>query len=92
MVDTGGTLVEAAVSLKKEGAKRIIACCTHPVLSGKAVDLIEESPIEKLVISDTISTEDKKLTSKFEIVSVAKMFAEAIMRIHKEESVSILFD
>jgi ribose-phosphate pyrophosphokinase len=92
MADTGGTLVEAALALRKEGAKRIVACCTHPVLSGNAIDLIEKSPIEKLVISDTISTEDKKLSSKFEIVSVAKMFAEAIMRIHKEESVSILFD
>ena len=92
MVDTGRTLVEAARALKKEGAKKIIACCTHPVLSGKSVNLIDRSPIEQLVIADTISTEGKKLSSKFKTISVAKMFAEAIMRIHKEESVSILFD
>ncbi|KPK99941.1 MAG: hypothetical protein AMJ90_09165 [candidate division Zixibacteria bacterium SM23_73_2] len=92
MVDTGGTLAEAAVALAKKGAKRIFAFCTHPVLSGEAIKRIEESPIEKIVVADTISTQDKNLSSKFEIVSVSDIFGEAILRIHKEESISILFN
>lgn len=92
MVDTGGTLTEAALALTKKGAKRIFACCTHPVLSGDSIKKIDKSLIEKIVIADTISTEDKKLSSKFEIVSISNIFGEAILRIHNEESVSILFE
>lgn len=92
MIDTGGTLTEAALALTKKGAKRIFACCTHPVLSGDSIKKIDKSLIEKIVIADTISTEDKKLSSKFEIVSVSDIFGEAILRIHNEESVSILFE
>lgn len=92
MIDTGGTLTEAALALTKKGAKRIFACCTHPVLSGDSIKKIDKSLIEKIVIADTISTEDKKLSSKFEIVSISDIFGEAILRIHNEESVSILFE
>jgi len=92
MIDTGGTLTEAALALTKKGAKRIFACCTHPVLSGDSIKKIDKSLIEKIVLADTISTEDKKLSSKFEIVSVSDIFGEAILRIHNEESVSILFE
>ncbi len=92
MVDTAGTLTLAAEALQEQGAKEIYACCTHPVLSGKALDLINKSCIKKLVVGDTITTENKKLSSKIEILSLAELFGEAILRIHKEESVSILFD
>ena len=92
IVDTGGTLVQAAEALAKKGVKDIYACCTHPVLSGNAIERIQNSSIKKIVISDTISTENKKLTDKFEIVSMAQLLAEAIKRIHLEESVSDLFE
>jgi ribose-phosphate pyrophosphokinase len=62
------------------------------VLSGKAIKLIEESPLQKVVIADTIPTEGKNLTNKFEVITVSHLFGEAIKRIHNEESVSILFE
>ncbi len=92
MVDTAGTLTQAAEALKEQGAKEIYACCTHAVLSGKALELIEKSCLKKLVVADTISTENKKLPKKIEVLSLAELFGEAILRIHKEESVSMLFD
>jgi ribose-phosphate pyrophosphokinase len=91
MVDTAGTLTEAAFALKEKGAKRIIAVCTHGVLSGQALKKIEDSPIEKLYISDTIQHDRAKLSSKFEILSVSEIFSEAILRIHEERSLSSLF-
>lgn len=92
MVDTAGTLTQAAEALKEQGAEEIYACCTHAVLSGKALELIEKSRLKKLVVADTISTENKKLPKKIEVLSLAELFGEAILRIHKEESVSMLFD
>jgi ribose-phosphate pyrophosphokinase len=92
MVDTGGTLTQAAYALAEKGAKNIFAFCTHPVLSGNSIELIGKSPIQKIVVADTISTDIEKLTNKFEIVSVSHLFGEAIKRIHSEESVSILFE
>jgi ribose-phosphate pyrophosphokinase len=92
IVDTAGTLTQAADFLVKRGAKQIYACCTHAVLSGKSLELIEKSPIKKLIISDTINTENKNLSDKFEILSIAKIFGETIKRIHKGESVSSLFE
>jgi ribose-phosphate pyrophosphokinase len=92
IVDTAGTLTQAAEFLIKQGAKEIYACCTHAVLSGKSLDLIEKSPLKKVIISDTIDVGDKKLSNKFEMVSVGKIFGEAIKRIHQGESVSSLFE
>lgn len=92
MVDTGGTLTQAAFALAKKGAKSILAFCTHPVLSGNSIELIEKSPIKKIIVADTILTDNNKLSNKFEIVSVSHLFGEAIKRIHNEESVSILFE
>jgi ribose-phosphate pyrophosphokinase len=91
MVDTAGTLTEAAFALKDKGAKRIIAVCTHGVLSGQALKKINDSPIEKIYISDTIRHDKDKLSSKFEILSVSEIFSEAILRIHEERSLSSLF-
>jgi ribose-phosphate pyrophosphokinase len=92
IVDTAGTLTQAADFLIKRGAKQIFACCTHAVLSGRSLELIEKSPIKKLIISDTINTENKNLSDKFEILSMDKIFGETIKRIHKGESVSSLFE
>jgi len=92
MVDTGGTLTRAAIAVKKHGAKEVYACCTHPVLSGNALKVIDKSPITRLVVADTISVKSKKLSNKIKVLSISGVFGEAISRIHKEESVSILFD
>jgi ribose-phosphate pyrophosphokinase len=92
MVDTAGTLVKAAHALQKAGAKEICACCTHPVLSGQAVERINNSPISRLYITDTIPSSDKlPLCPKIKIESVAPLLGEAISRIHREVSVSELF-
>ncbi|HEX7402163.1 MAG TPA: ribose-phosphate pyrophosphokinase [candidate division Zixibacteria bacterium] len=92
IVDTAGTLTQAAEFIVKQGAREIYACCTHAVLSGRSLELIEQSPIKKVIISDTINVEQKKLSNKFEIVSVGKIFGEALERIHEGESVSSLFE
>lgn len=93
MVDTAGTLTEAADTLMKNGAKKVYACCTHPVLSGPAIKRIKESCIEKLVCTDTILLSKEALaTGKIEVLSVANLLAEAIRRIHSNDSVSTLFD
>lgn len=92
MVDTGGTLVRAAYALMEKGAKRIFACCTHPVLSGKAVDLIHESPIQEMIVTNTIPLrEEAKACSKIKVLSVSNLLADAIRRIYEDESVSCLF-
>ena len=92
MVDTAGTLTQAAVALKESGARRIIAYATHGVLSGPAITRIAESAIEELVISDTIPLSAAgKGCPKIHVLSVAKLFAEAIQRIHRADSLSSLF-
>lgn len=92
MVDTGGTLVESAEALKREGAKRIFAACSHPVLSGKAVEKIENSNLERLIVTNTIPLQGKSRSSnKIMTLSVASLFGEAIRRINKGQSVSSLF-
>jgi ribose-phosphate pyrophosphokinase len=92
MVDTAGTLCRAADVLVERGAKDVMAICTHAVLSGKAVERINDSAIHKIYISDSINTESKGLTDKFEILTCANLFGEAIMRISGEKSVSSLFN
>jgi ribose-phosphate pyrophosphokinase len=92
IVDTAGTLTQAAEFLIKLGAKEIYACCTHAVLSGRALESIERSPIRKVIISDTINTENRRLSGKFEILSISSIFGETIRRIHEGESVSSLFE
>ncbi len=92
MVDTGGTLVNAADALKEKGAKGIIACITHPVLSGSAISKIENSSLSKLIVTDTIPLhEEAKGCSKIEVVSVAGLIGQAIENINRESSVSVLF-
>jgi len=92
MIDTAGTLTQAARALKDHGAKSIHACATHGVLSGPAMDRINESPIEEVLITDTIPLrEEGSKTTKVKVLSVAELLAEAIRRIHEDESVSSLF-
>ncbi len=90
LIDTAGTMVAASNMLINRGAKRVIACATHGVLSGPAVERLTGSSIEQVVITNTIPVEDK-LFNKLKVVSVAPLLGEAIKRIHEEESVSSLF-
>ncbi len=92
MVDTGGTLVEAASALASHGASRVVACCTHPVLSGPAIQRITDSVIEELATTNTIPLRTEAIKNpKFKVLSVARLLAEAIRRIHCNDSVSSLF-
>jgi len=92
MVDTAGTLVKAAQVLKSEGAKKVVAYCTHPVLSGPAVERIASSDLDELVVTDTIPLrEDARACVKIRQLTVAGLLAETILRIFNEESVSSLF-
>ncbi len=92
IADTAGTITKAAKVLKDFGAKRVYAACTHALLSEPAIERIENSPIEKFVITDTIPLPEEKKINKIESVSVAPLFAEAIKRIYQNQSVSRLFD
>lgn len=92
IVDTAGTLIESAGALASKGAKSVVACCTHPVLSGPAVERINASIIEEVTVTNTIPLKPEAIgNSKFKVLSVAKLLAEAIKRIHCNESVSSLF-
>jgi ribose-phosphate pyrophosphokinase len=90
MIDTGGTIVEAVHALRKRGALRIVACATHPVLSGNAPELLHQAPLEEVVVTNTIPTHPERLP-KMKVLSVAPLLAEAIIRIHEDLSVSALF-
>ena len=92
MVDTAGTLVFSANALAEKGAKRILAACTHPILSGQAIEKIEKSPIEQLIVTNTIPlTEKARASAKVKVLSVAELLGEAIRRINEGNSVSSLF-
>ncbi|HEX9445117.1 MAG TPA: ribose-phosphate pyrophosphokinase [Candidatus Binatia bacterium] len=93
MVDTAGTLAMAAGALKREGAKRILACCTHAVLSGPAIRKINESPLEELIATNSVPlSAEAGGCSKIKVLSVAHLIGEAIRRTHEERSISSLFD
>ncbi len=92
LIDTAGTITLAANALIENGVKEVYACCTHPVLSGSAINRIESSAIKELVITNTIDLPEEKQIPKITTLSVAPLLAEAINRIHNEQSVSILFE
>ena len=92
MIDTAGTITNAANALKERGAIEVDACCTHGVLSGPALKRIEESAINELLVLDTIELPEEKKIDKITMVSVADVFADAISFIHKGTSISSLFD
>lgn len=90
--DTAGSLSQAALTLKENGAKRVLAAVTHAVLSGPAIERLNQSPIESLYVTDTIPLGDKLAhTDKIEVLSVAELLGKAIRRIHNADSVSSLF-
>jgi ribose-phosphate pyrophosphokinase len=92
MVDTAGTLVLSVEALVRDGAKRIFSACTHPVLSGPAIEKIESSALERIYVTNTIPlTEKAKACSKIQVLSVAELFGKAIRRINEGSSVSSLF-
>ena len=92
LIDTAGTITLVAKALKQAGAKCIYACCTHPVLSGPAIERIQDSPIKKLIVTDSIYLPEEKRIDKIEQISVAELMADAIKRIHEDKSVSPLFE
>lgn len=92
MVDTAGTLAQSADALLEAGAKSVAACCTHPVLSGKAIERINQSALQELVVTDTIPLrKEAQACKKIFVLPVSKLLAEAIKRIHNNDSVSSLF-
>lgn len=93
IIDTAGTICSAAAALKERGAQEVVAYCTHPVLSGQAVQKIVESELDELIITDTINVPDRVLECvKIRQISLAGMLAETIMRVHGQRSVSEMFD
>ncbi len=92
IIDTAGTITLAANALAESGAKAVYACCTHPVLSGPAIERIQNSKIEELLVTNTIPLPEEKRINKIRTVSVAGLMGEAIIRVHEELSVSKLFD
>jgi len=92
MIDTAGTLFGAIKALSDSGVKRVDAGCTHALLSGEAVELIKNSGLTRLTITDTIPLPESKKLDIMDVISVDKVFGKAILRVHNEESVSSLFD
>ncbi|VAX30731.1 Ribose-phosphate pyrophosphokinase [hydrothermal vent metagenome] len=93
MIDTAGTIAQAAAAIKTKGARRIFAACAHPVFSGPAIERLNEAPIEEIVVTNTIPLRGKELVcKKITVLSVAPLLGEAIKRINEELSVSSLFN
>lgn len=92
IIDTAGTITLAANALVENGAAEVYACCTHPVLSGPAIERIQNSKIKELVVTNSIALPEEKKIEKVVELSVAPLLAEAIIRVHEEQSVSTLFD
>ncbi len=92
IIDTAGTITLAVNALKKAGAKEVYACCTHPVLSGPAIERIQNSDLKELVVTNSIPLPEEKKIDKIKELSVATLIAEAIIRVHENKSVSTLFD
>lgn len=91
MISTGGTLVEAAKTLRARGASRVFACATHGIFAGAAFAEIAKSPLEEIVITNTLPPPQEAAATRIRTISVGPLFAEAIMRIHKDLSLSTLF-
>ncbi|MBG9787313.1 ribose-phosphate diphosphokinase [Brevibacillus laterosporus] len=92
IIDTAGTITLAANALVDAGAREVYACCTHPVLSGPAIERIQNSMIKELIVTNTIPLDSDKLIDKVKVLSVAPLIGEAIIRVHEELSISKLFD
>lgn len=91
IIDTAGTITLAANALVEHGAKEVYACCSHPVLSGPAIERIQHSKIKELVVTNSIALKEEQLIDKINELSVAPLIAEAIIRVFEHKSVSVLF-
>jgi ribose-phosphate pyrophosphokinase len=91
MIDTAGTMVEGAKALEREGAKAIYAAATHPVFSGKAVQRLEESPIQRVVVTNTLPVPEEKMMDKLVMLSIAPIIASALKAVFEDTSVSEIF-
>jgi ribose-phosphate pyrophosphokinase len=92
MIDTAGTVVQAAEALKEEGAVEVAVCCTHPVLSGPAIERIEHSELKEVIVTDTIPLHERaKACNRIKVLSVSGLLSEAVRRIYYNDSVSSLF-
>lgn len=92
MIDTAGTICEGARGLLERGAKEVHACATHAVFSGPAIERLEKSPLKEIVVTNTIPLPDEKRIDKLTVLSIAPLFAHAILNVYEDESVSELFD
>ena len=92
IIDTAGTLTNAAYALDKEGATGVYACCTHPILSGPAIERINNSPIIELAVTNTIKFSAKTPTNKIKVISIGEIIGEAIRRVYHKESLSAIFE
>jgi ribose-phosphate pyrophosphokinase len=92
MIDTGGSIIMGAEALLKRGATEVVASCTHPVFSGNAPQRLQESVVSKVITLDTIPIPPEKMVPKLTILSSAHLIGDAIRRIHRNESVSVLFN
>jgi ribose-phosphate pyrophosphokinase len=91
MISTGGTLVEAARSLLQRGATQVYACATHGIFAGDGISALRDSELVETIITDTIPLDPSAANARIKAISVAPLFAEAILRIHKDLSLSALF-
>ncbi len=91
IVDTAGTLMKVAEAIKDAGAREVLASCSHPVLSGHAIERIEQSPLSKLIVTDSLPLAPEKRSGKIVVLSIAELLARAIKNIHEETSVTSLF-
>ena len=91
LISTGGTIVTAAEVLKRDGARRVLVGCTHPVFARDAVKRLDAAPIEEIFVTDTVPHSPEELVPKIKVLSVAELLGEAIKRIHEERSLSSLF-
>jgi ribose-phosphate pyrophosphokinase len=92
IIDTAGTIQKAATALKDAGAERVLACAVHGVLSGPALERVERSPLDQMIVTNTIPLRlDAQQSKKFVVLSVARLLGQAIRNIHEETSVSSLF-
>lgn len=92
MIDTAGTITQGAAALKKFGAKEVFACCTHPVLSGPAIQRLSDSVLTEVVVTDTIPLGHEKQIDKIKVLTVADLIGDAVIRIHENTSVSDLIE
>lgn len=92
MIDTAGTITEGAKTLAREGAAKIFACATHPIFSGPAVERLNTAPIDEIVVTNTLPVPRQEEIKKLKVLSVAAIFAQTILNVHQDESVSTIFE